>query len=288
MKGISVLISAQNDEHTIRLCAESFLDFGDEVIIVTNGSTDNTVNLCKELASEYPNKIQYFDQPEIAHLHENRQFAFERSKYNWIFRCDADYVAYNDDDGQYSVSNLRKILLSSSPFRPTAHYFTKVNLEQDFYHTSKEDIKLPPGKYVPLTAPVNKVSQHRIYSKNPLLVFRRNGRWEGVPYVKYLYKKVYHKDPFWFHLTFKTPEDRFRRSERTNWRELGDFETYPTLSKYIEKKALPKSYAGMSYDEAVSFFFKEYVEPNLVKYDENTWYPYPARIKREMAKETTA
>ncbi|MFH1514285.1 MAG: glycosyltransferase, partial [bacterium] len=38
--GISVLIATQNEEAIIGLCIKSFLAFGDELIVVDNGSTD--------------------------------------------------------------------------------------------------------------------------------------------------------------------------------------------------------------------------------------------------------
>lgn len=94
-------ISAQNEEDIIKLCVESFLEFGDEIIIVTNGSTDNTVNICEKLAKDYPEKIQFYDKPELPDLHNNRAYALTKAKYRWVFRGDSDYIAYTNEDIVY-------------------------------------------------------------------------------------------------------------------------------------------------------------------------------------------
>ena len=77
--GISVLIAAQNEEATIALCVRSFLEFGDELIVVDNGSTDYTKDIVRDLRLQYPKKINFFDKPELPDLYQNRQFAFEQS-----------------------------------------------------------------------------------------------------------------------------------------------------------------------------------------------------------------
>ena len=110
--GISVLIAAQNEEKTIKLCVESFLKFADEIIIVTNGSTDNTKSICLDLEKDFAYKVKYFDKPDLPDLYNNRAFALSMAKYKWIFRGDADYIAYTDEDGINSISLLRNIILN--------------------------------------------------------------------------------------------------------------------------------------------------------------------------------
>ena len=106
--GISVLIATQNEEALVSLSLRSFLDFGDELVVVDNGSTDHTIEIVTDLASQYPDKIRFFHRPELPDLYHNRQFALEQSRYEWIMRADSDFVAYTA--GAYNIENLRTFL----------------------------------------------------------------------------------------------------------------------------------------------------------------------------------
>ncbi|HUT21012.1 MAG TPA: glycosyltransferase, partial [Anaerolineae bacterium] len=78
--GISVLVACQNSARTVELCLRSFLSFGDEVIVVDNGSTDGTRDIVRQFAAEH-DRVQFFDRPELPDLYQNRQFALERSRF---------------------------------------------------------------------------------------------------------------------------------------------------------------------------------------------------------------
>jgi len=45
------------------------------------------------------------------------------------------------------------------------------------------------------------------------------------------------------HASIKSPLDRFLRQYRTTWRELGDFDTYPTPESYARAK-YPEMFLG--------------------------------------------
>ena len=90
--GISVLLPVRNEEKVIGLCIESLLDFGDEIIVVDNGSKDKT----KEIVLGYTmmhKKVKFFYKPMFNDLDEMREFALSKSKYDWVCRFDSDYVA---------------------------------------------------------------------------------------------------------------------------------------------------------------------------------------------------
>ena len=280
--GISVLIAAQNEEKTIRLCVESFLEFGDEIIIVTNGSTDGTRDICKELVREYPDKVQFYDKPELPDLYHNRDFALSKAKYRWVFRGDSDYVAYNDEDGKYSIRNLRNRIMQTLAIYPTAFWLEQVNLYYKINMTGiskKFREKQKNGKFRGHFVPETFAGyMPRIYLNTPFLKFIRQGRTEGVAYDRF-YKQIFINQPYWFHITLKIDKDLFFRSERTNWRELGDFKKYPTLEDYIQKYVLPIKYKK-PLDEAIKQYIDEEVLPFLQEYDEKKYCPYPKKIKR--------
>ena len=45
------------------------------------------------------------------HLYDNRQLAFEHSRYRWIVRGDSDFIAWNS--GFRDIRNLRKLVLNT-------------------------------------------------------------------------------------------------------------------------------------------------------------------------------
>lgn len=281
--GISVLIAAQNEQKTIKMSVESFLEFGDEIIIVTNGSTDGTREICSELVKEYPKKVQFYDKPDLPDLYYNRAFALSKAKYRWIAKFDADFVAYNDEDGDLSISHLRERILNTTPFWLISFRVKLVNIYKtitqcgiDKSERKAVNNKQKEGHYVP---PIY-TEMDKIFLNTPLLKFKRMGRTEHIPYSR-LYLKYRTYNPSFFHLTLKSEENLFFRSERTNWREKGDFETYPTLEDYVLNHVLLEKYQSTK-SEAITNYIKKDVEPYLINYEEKKNYSYPERIKKEM------
>jgi glycosyltransferase involved in cell wall biosynthesis len=280
--GISVLISAQNEEKIIRLCVESFLEFGDEIIIVTNGSTDRTRDICKEIVQKYPEKVKFYDKPELPDLYHNREFALSKAKYRWVMRGDADYVAYTDEDGKYSIRNLRNRILQTKTIFPTSFFLEQINIYYKINMTGiskskkqkQEDGKLE-GHFVPETLAG---FMPRVYLNTPLLKFIRHGRTEGAKFDS-LYRQIFIEQPYWFHVTLKEDKDLFYRSERTNWRQLGNYETFPYLEDYINNYVLKEKYK-CTLTEAIDRYIKCDVLPYLKEYESNSYYPFPKIIKR--------
>lgn len=271
--GISVLIAAQNEEKTIIHSVESFLCFADEIIIVTNGSTDKTVELCKQLVRDYPKKVRFYNKPELNDLYHNRAFALSKSNFRWIAKFDADFVAYNDEDGNLSISNLRKRILSTIPFWFISFKVSLINIHRTINQCGLDDL---PKKKIYVATPIT--AMHKIFLNTPFLKFKRIGRWEHIPYNRIYIKKDAGK-PSFFHLTMKSDLDTFKRSERTNWRERGEFKLYPTLDDYINNYVLPEKYKT-TLEIAINQYITSDLLPYLQTYDEKRYYKYPKRLKR--------
>ena len=272
-KGISLLIPTQNSESTVEMCIRSFAAFPDEMIVVDNGSTDNTINIVRSLEKEYDH-LTFYDVPHLKDLYENRQYAFKRSKYNWIVRIDSDYIAHTT--GKYDIKKLRKLILNTKRgLRPISYGITQVNLFGDFYHTGREDLigKSLINKHV--MPPVSKLGA-RIIQHYPGMKFQRKNRWEGVRWSDKL-KSIQLQDPYWFHFTLKTKLNQFFRSERSNWRELGDFKKYPTLDSYVDDVIRTK-YNTSNIEQACEVFYKKEIYPHIIKYDKDKYYDYPQII----------
>jgi len=283
--GISVLIPTQNEEAVVALCVLSFLEFGDELIAVDNGSTDRTKEIVKDLESVYPKRIKFFDVPELPDLYQNRQYAFSKSSYRWVVRADSDYVAYTD--GEYSILRFREKLLSQKrSFLPKVYAVPQVNVTGDFWHTGLE--RKPgglapgdPGRYVP---PPVSPPMLRIYEVFPGFRFQRLGRWEGVRFSYMLGKiKVKIEHPLWMHCNLKSSRSYLFRSERTNWRELGDYARYPTLESYV-RQAIQHKYGTQDIDEAAEHYLRRSVYPFLQPYDPDEYYVYPRLVQEQMGR----
>jgi glycosyltransferase involved in cell wall biosynthesis len=284
INGISVLLASQNEEATLELSIRSFLDFADEIIIVDNGSTDKSKEIALDLKSIFPTKIQFHDVPDLNDLYQNRQFAFRRSTYRWIVRADGDFIAYTD--GEFNIENIRENLLRSRPsFLPKVYGAPLPNVTGDFWHTG---IERPPGglgpndpgRYVPppITHPTL-----RIYEVFPGFKFKRLGRWEATTFNRLLWwRRIELEKPLWMHCTLKTNRSFLYRSERTNWRELGDFKKYPNLDTYLHE-VINTKYGTTDIEEAADIYMKENVYPYLQSYDPDKYYPYPKLILDQMA-----
>lgn len=79
---LSVVVITKNEEDRIKACLES-IKWVDEIIVVDNGSEDNTL----EIVKEYTDKIFKFEQQDFASL---RNMAMEKAKGDWVLFVDAD------------------------------------------------------------------------------------------------------------------------------------------------------------------------------------------------------
>jgi glycosyltransferase involved in cell wall biosynthesis len=82
MKKISVAIITLNEKQNIRECLES-VKWADEIIVVDNGSTDQTRQICQEFqARVYPEEWKGFSR--------QKNSAIEKTRNEWVLSLDAD------------------------------------------------------------------------------------------------------------------------------------------------------------------------------------------------------
>ncbi|MFX0132105.1 MAG: glycosyltransferase family 2 protein [Candidatus Hodarchaeota archaeon] len=272
--GISVLLPTQNEELMVKTSILSFLDFADEIIVVDNGSEDNTKEIIKELAKKFQ-KIRFFDKPGIQTLFQNRQFAFRKSKYRWICRFDSDFVAYNH------IKELRKILLEfPRGILPKVISIPRVNVSKDFYNT--KTIYFLNGKKV--KGNVITLPEKKIYEYFPLMCFMRFKRREIVSFQEFM-KEIVLRRVYYMHCDIKSSFNSFMRSERPNWRNLENFKKYPTLKSYI-LDIIKEKYGTSDLRTACKIYTKNEIEneDNYIPYNPNKYLPYPELVEELMIK----
>ena len=90
---ISVIIITKNEEKHIARCISS-VGFADEVIVVDSGSTDNTVNIAKELGAKV------FIRTDWEGYGIQKQRALNECTQQWVLSLDADEFIANDQEAK--------------------------------------------------------------------------------------------------------------------------------------------------------------------------------------------
>ena len=98
MKKISLIMSAFNEQNTVGkvLAKVKYLDFINEIVLVDNGSTDDTYSKLLE-AKKYDDRINIFRIKKNRGLGLGIKLAIENTKGDIIVRQDAD-LEYDPDE----------------------------------------------------------------------------------------------------------------------------------------------------------------------------------------------
>jgi glycosyltransferase involved in cell wall biosynthesis len=110
---ISFIIPAYNCESTIKEAVESIFDKnfedGDEIIIINDGSTDNTMEVLTRLKNKYPQVIVLHHNYNKGSAAAGRNTGIDFSKNELIFCLDSDNILETD-----SIKKLKKFLYAEN------------------------------------------------------------------------------------------------------------------------------------------------------------------------------
>lgn len=112
---ISLNMIVRDSASTIKRAIQSVKNFVDEIIIVDTGSTDNTVEIAREMGAQ----VYHFDW--IDDYSAARNFALEKSTGEWIF--------WLDDDEWVDEDNLKKLCA--------------LNFSKDFFYRTHRIVRKP-------------------------------------------------------------------------------------------------------------------------------------------------
>jgi len=90
MSTISVVIITKNEEAELPQCLDSVKLFADEIIIIDDASTDNTV----KIAEQYGAKV--FINESKGNFDRQRNIGIEKVQCEWILQMDADEIVPDD------------------------------------------------------------------------------------------------------------------------------------------------------------------------------------------------
>jgi len=136
---ISAMVRVKNEETFAFVSLESIKDLVDEIIIVDNLSTDNTIAEINRFIKTYPNvnvKLYSFNkdiQKNEATLADYYNYALNLCTKTWILKWDLDNVACTE--GEHSIFQIKEEMHHGGPI---AYYYA--NLWGDLEHR-KKDVK---------------------------------------------------------------------------------------------------------------------------------------------------
>lgn len=100
-----VVLPAYNEATRIKPVIEDIARKGYNMVIVNDGSSDNTLEVIKQVKKEFPNKIHIFSLMINRGVGIATQTGFEA-----VLRFNPKYVVSMDSDGQHSADDLDKII----------------------------------------------------------------------------------------------------------------------------------------------------------------------------------
>jgi glycosyltransferase involved in cell wall biosynthesis len=109
-KAISGIVICRNEEKVIARCLSSLL-WVDELIVVDAMSSDRTAEICKDPKAPWASKIRFF-QRQWDHFNNQRNFALDQCRYDWVFSLDADEVCSKE-----LAERIQSVLRQDGPCR---------------------------------------------------------------------------------------------------------------------------------------------------------------------------
>jgi glycosyltransferase involved in cell wall biosynthesis len=167
---VAIVIPAHNEERFIGKCLASCIDqtsTPDEIIVVNNKSTDNTVSIVRRYQEENPHiDIRLIDQNEYQGIAPTRNCGFDHAESDIIGRTDADAIVAND-----WVETIRRrfqdpaidaasgpVLLYDMPLRGFL-FWLDCTLRENLYSKAKDE-RFLIGANMAIRAPAWKAVRH--------------------------------------------------------------------------------------------------------------------------------
>lgn len=92
MKSVSIIVPVYNTEKYIEKCIKSLLNqnyYNYEIVIINDGSTDNSENVILKYKTENPNIIKYYKK-ENTGVADTRNFGIEKAQGEYVIFVDSD------------------------------------------------------------------------------------------------------------------------------------------------------------------------------------------------------
>ena len=248
MPKISVIVPVYNTDKYIAKCLNSILfqqmqDF--EIIVVNDGSTDNSENVIKDFERKYPDKIRYFKKSNGG-LSDARNFGVNKACGDYLCFVDSDDYIYErlfENVSQYTAQNVD--LIKYKCIRVDESYkeveringpiFEKRSGEDAFdYLYSKDTLIEPAWLYL----------YNRSFYLNNNFSFPVNKYhedWAIIPFIIIMAKTVISVDIYgYYYVQSSNSITRNNNDEKIYQRAWNMIEHYDNLVDKVEKSNIRK------------------------------------------------
>lgn len=100
-----IIIPAYNEEKRVRPVIDEIAKMGYNMVIINDGSSDNTLNVLKDVQNKYPSQIHIYSHIINRGVGLAMQTGFEA-----VLKFNPKYILNIDADGQHSVDDIDKVL----------------------------------------------------------------------------------------------------------------------------------------------------------------------------------
>jgi hypothetical protein len=269
IKGITAVISMKNESYTLPFCLESLVEIVDQIVIIDNGSEDDSLQKARIFQEKNKNKLEIniIEMPG-ALLGDCREAGLKLSKYQWHLRWDADMVAHTD--GPNNMLKLRAKILKDNT--PRAIQLSRLNLYGDLKHTM--------GKVKDDGEPFLIWLSKNVY-------YKEYGKFDTIR-VPFYFKQIIEEENFIFHCTsLKSAENLIHRFNYFTWRDFYnryDNNNRPeNISDYEKFKVVRNNYLFATNEtKSLKYRFIRQLVSQFKLFDTNKYGKYPKILEEEL------
>lgn len=236
MPKVSVVVPIYNVEKYIKKCLDSLVNQTlqeIQIILVNDGSTDESGNIAKEYASKYTNKIIYLEK-ENGGLSDARNFGMRYTE--------GEYIAFLDSDDY--VENTMYEEMYNKALQENSDY-VECDFLWEYPDKVKKDKRIPYSNKKEMLTNVrvvawNKLIKREILEKNNIS-FPKGLRYEDIEFtyklIPYL-NKVSYVDKEFVHYVQRNNSIANVQNERT----AEVFTIFDNIIKYYQEKGFYEEY----------------------------------------------
>ena len=236
MPKVSVVVPIYNVEKYIKKCMDSLVNQTlqeIQIILVNDGSTDESGNIAKEYASKYTNKIIYLEK-ENGGLSDARNFGMRYAE--------GEYIAFLDSDDY--VENTMCEEMYNKAIQEVSDY-VECDFVWEYPNKVKKDKRIPYSNKKEMLTNVrvvawNKLIKREILEKNNIS-FPKGLRYEDIEFIYKLIpylNKVSYVDKEFVHYVQRNNSIANVQNERT----AEVFTIFDNIIKYYQEKGFYEEY----------------------------------------------
>jgi glycosyltransferase involved in cell wall biosynthesis len=273
-KGITAVVAMKNESYTLPFCLESLIGFADQIVIVDNGSEDDSLQKARAFKAQHEGKLE-IDIIEMPHglLGDCREAGLQHTRYQWHLRWDADMVAKTS--GINDIRQLRYKILQDDT--PRSIQLPRINIFGDLLHVHKAINVLDPGEPILVW-----------FSKH--VCYREYGKFDTIR-IPYYYKQQQEDKYYYFHCSgLKSDDNLIHRFHYFTWRE--QVNKYPkgnippsVRDFHIFKQKRNQYLFGTNDIRSIKFRYQRQLVSQFEKYNTEKFGEYPEILAREINNE---